>query len=152
MHCKNTLTLIHDNNFSIDDHMMELSVEVQVALHVSKVLQENWNKTMLFILKINFEFLSHFGIIIQILYTFGVYVKKGEKYIYFICKEGKYIVKEKKYTILQMYVYSRDICMGEQYIIIKILVQINKKYLYKRNFEKSEKQSMLLSHSFRKSN
>ena len=34
-------TLIHDNNFSIVDHMMELSTKVQSALHTCKVLQEN---------------------------------------------------------------------------------------------------------------
>ena len=36
MHAKN---LTHDSKFSIDDHMMELLVEVQIALHTSKVLQ-----------------------------------------------------------------------------------------------------------------
>ena len=34
-------TLIHDNNFSIAEHMIELSVEVQVALQTCKVLQDN---------------------------------------------------------------------------------------------------------------
>ena len=31
-------TIIYDNNFSIADHMIELSAEVQVALNTSKVL------------------------------------------------------------------------------------------------------------------
>ena len=34
-------TLIHDNNFSITDHMIELSAEVQVSLQMCKVLQDN---------------------------------------------------------------------------------------------------------------
>jgi hypothetical protein len=55
-------TLIHENNFSIADHMMELSVEVQIVLHTSKVLQENWGKKILLILKVYSNFLSHFGI------------------------------------------------------------------------------------------
>ena len=48
--------------FSIVDHMMELSVEVQITLHATKVLQENWDKTMSLILKVHSKFLSHFGI------------------------------------------------------------------------------------------
>ena len=40
-HIAHAKTLLHDNNFSIVDHMMELSVEVQITLHASKVLQEN---------------------------------------------------------------------------------------------------------------
>ena len=55
-------TLIHDNKFSIADHMIELSIEVHIALHASKVLQENWDKTMSLILKVHSKFLSHFGI------------------------------------------------------------------------------------------
>ena len=73
-------TLTHDNNFSIPDHMMELLVEVQIALHASKVLQENWDKTMVLILKVNYNLLSYFGININILYTFGIYVKRGRRY------------------------------------------------------------------------
>ena len=34
-------TIIHGNNFSIADHMIELSTKVQVALNTSKVLQDN---------------------------------------------------------------------------------------------------------------
>ena len=37
-HIAHVKTLIHDNNFSIADHMMELSTEVQIALHACKVL------------------------------------------------------------------------------------------------------------------
>ena len=55
-------TLIHDNNFSIADHMIELSTKVQVALHTCKVLQENWEKTFPFIIKVHSYFLSHFAI------------------------------------------------------------------------------------------
>lgn len=40
-HIQHAKTLIHDNNFSIADHMMELSEKVQIALHTSKVLQKN---------------------------------------------------------------------------------------------------------------
>ena len=48
--------------------MIELSTKVQIVLHTSKVLQENWDKTMALILKVHSNFLSHFGI----------NVKKGE--------------------------------------------------------------------------
>ena len=37
-HIAHTKAIIHDNNFSIADHMMELSVEVQIALHARKVI------------------------------------------------------------------------------------------------------------------
>ena len=36
-------TLIHDNNFSIVDHMIKLSTEVQIAVNTCKILQENWD-------------------------------------------------------------------------------------------------------------
>ena len=55
-------TLIHDTNFSIADHMIELSAEVQVVLHTCKILQENWDKTLAVILKVHYGFLSHFGV------------------------------------------------------------------------------------------
>ena len=61
-HIEHSKTLIHDNNFSIANHLIELSVEVQVALHTCKVLLENWDKTMALILKVHSDFLSHFGI------------------------------------------------------------------------------------------
>ena len=54
--------LIHDNNFSIVDHMIELSADVQVSLQTYKVLQENWDRTLTLILKVHYEFLSHFGV------------------------------------------------------------------------------------------
>ena len=60
-HIAHSKNLICDNNFSIEDHMIELSVEVQIALHKSKVLQEDWDKTLEIILKVHLEFLSHFG-------------------------------------------------------------------------------------------
>ena len=34
-------SLIHDNDFSITDHMIELSIEVQVVLQTYKYFQEN---------------------------------------------------------------------------------------------------------------
>ena len=61
-HIEHAKTLIHDNIFSIANHMMELLAEVQIALHASKVLQENWDKIMAIILKVHSDFLSHFGI------------------------------------------------------------------------------------------
>ena len=61
-HIVHSKTLIHDNNFSIADHMIELSTEVQIALNTCKILQENWDKTFAVILKVHFEFLSHFGV------------------------------------------------------------------------------------------
>lgn len=61
-HIAHSKTLIHDNNFSIVDHMIELSAEVQNALHTCKALQENWEKTLTLILKVYLDFLSHFGI------------------------------------------------------------------------------------------
>ena len=63
-HIAHAKKLIHDNNFSIVDHMIELSEEVQVAFNISKVLQDNWDKTMALILKVHLDFLSHYGIII----------------------------------------------------------------------------------------
>ena len=74
-------TLIHDNNFSIANHVMKLSTKVQIALHESKLLQENWDNTVVLILKVHSNFLSHFVINLYILYTFGIYVENGEKYI-----------------------------------------------------------------------
>lgn len=52
-HISYAKTLIHHNNFSIDDHMMELLVEVHIALHASHVLQENWDKKVSLILKVH---------------------------------------------------------------------------------------------------
>lgn len=40
---------------------MECLAEVQISLHKSKVLQDNWNKTMEIILKVHNDFLSYFG-------------------------------------------------------------------------------------------
>ena len=61
-HIAYSKTLIHDNNFSIACHMIELSAKVQVALQTYKILQENWDKTLALILKVHFEFLSNFSI------------------------------------------------------------------------------------------
>ena len=61
-HIVHSKTLIHDNNFSIVDHMIELSVEVQFTLQTCKILQENWDRTLALIIKVHSKFLSHFGI------------------------------------------------------------------------------------------
>ena len=58
-HCK---TLVQDNNFSMADHMIQLSVEVHIALSTSQILQNNWDKTLALILKVHEDFLSHFGV------------------------------------------------------------------------------------------
>ena len=52
-HIAHSKTLIHDNNFSIANHMIELLVEVQIALHTCKVLQDNCDKTLEIILKVH---------------------------------------------------------------------------------------------------
>ena len=61
-HIAYSQTLIHDNNFSVADHVIELSAEVQVALSTCKILQENWDKTLQTILKVHSEFIAHFGV------------------------------------------------------------------------------------------
>ena len=61
-HIAYSKTLIHDCNFSIANHMIELSVKVQVALHTYKILQENWDKTLALILKVYSKFISHFSV------------------------------------------------------------------------------------------
>ena len=48
--------------FSIVDHMIELSAEVQISLHTWKVLQENWDKTLALILNVHYDFLSYIGV------------------------------------------------------------------------------------------
>ena len=61
-HISYSKTLLHNNTFSIADHVIELSAEVQVALSTCKFLQENWHKTLQHILQVHSEFISHFGI------------------------------------------------------------------------------------------
>ena len=61
-HISYSKILIHDNNFSIADRMIELSAEVQVSLQTCKFLQDNWDKTLTLILKVHSNFLSHFGV------------------------------------------------------------------------------------------
>ena len=58
-HCK---TLTQDQSFSIADHMIELSAEVQIALSTCQILQDSWDNTLATILKVHQEFLSHFGV------------------------------------------------------------------------------------------
>ena len=61
-HIAHSRTLIHDNNFSVADHMIELSTEIHIALSSNKILQENWDKTLALILEVHSDFLSHFEI------------------------------------------------------------------------------------------
>ena len=63
-HIAHAKTLIHDNNFSVVDHLIELAAEIQVAIHTSHVLQDTWDKTVNLIFKVHSDFLSHFGITI----------------------------------------------------------------------------------------
>lgn len=49
-HIAYSKTLIHDNNFSVADHVIELSAEVQVTLSTCKILQDNWDKMLQLIL------------------------------------------------------------------------------------------------------
>ncbi|WP_044909040.1 hypothetical protein, partial [[Clostridium] innocuum] len=60
-HIEHSKTLIHDNQFSIADHMIELSAEVQIAIQTCKILQENWDRTLALIMKVHSDFLSNFG-------------------------------------------------------------------------------------------
>ena len=61
-HITYSKSLVQDNNFSIVDHMIHLSTEVQVTLHTCKILQDNWDKTLALILKVHSNFHSHFGV------------------------------------------------------------------------------------------
>ena len=60
-HCK---TLVQDQNFSVADHMIHLSAEVQIALSTFQILQENWDNKFSIIIKVHQDFLSHFGVTI----------------------------------------------------------------------------------------
>ncbi|GLJ20075.1 hypothetical protein SUGI_0364220 [Cryptomeria japonica] len=61
-HIIHSKTLIHDNNFSVAEHVIELSAKVQVALSICTILQENWDKTLAHIKQVHSEFISHFNI------------------------------------------------------------------------------------------
>ena len=61
-HIENCKTLIQDQTFSVADHMIQLSAEVQVALSACQILQDSWDNTLATILKVHHEFLSHFGV------------------------------------------------------------------------------------------
>ena len=61
-HIAYSKTLIHDNNFSVADHVIELSAEAQVALSTCKILQDNWDKTLQLILQVHSQFITHFGV------------------------------------------------------------------------------------------
>ena len=60
-HCK---ILVQDHNFSIADHMIQLSTEVQIALSTYQILQQTWDNTFATILKVHQDFISHFGVTI----------------------------------------------------------------------------------------
>ncbi|GLJ25488.1 hypothetical protein SUGI_0488040 [Cryptomeria japonica] len=45
-HITHSKTLIHDNNFSVAEHVIELSAKVQVALSICTILQGNWDNTL----------------------------------------------------------------------------------------------------------
>ena len=49
-HIKNCKSLIKDQNFSVADHMIQLSAEVQVALSACQILQDSWDNTLATIL------------------------------------------------------------------------------------------------------
>ena len=58
-HCK---SLVQDQNFSVADHMIQLSAKVQIALSACQILQESWDNTFATILKVHQDFLCHFGV------------------------------------------------------------------------------------------
>ena len=60
-HCK---TLIQEQNFSVADHLIQLSAKVQISLSTYQVLQQSWDSTLATILKVHQDFLSHFGVAI----------------------------------------------------------------------------------------
>ncbi|GLJ12451.1 hypothetical protein SUGI_0191030 [Cryptomeria japonica] len=45
-HITHSKTLIHDNSFSVAEHVIELSAKVQVALCICTILQGNWDNTL----------------------------------------------------------------------------------------------------------
>ncbi|GLJ12321.1 hypothetical protein SUGI_0188670 [Cryptomeria japonica] len=61
-HITHSKTLIHDNSFSVAEHVIELSAKVQVALSICTILQENWDKTLAHIKQVHSEFISRFNI------------------------------------------------------------------------------------------
>lgn len=61
-HIAHSKTLVQDNNFLVEKNMIQLSIEVQIALHTCQIFQENWDKILSLILKVHAKFLSHFGV------------------------------------------------------------------------------------------
>ncbi|GLJ04869.1 hypothetical protein SUGI_0005160 [Cryptomeria japonica] len=61
-HITHSKTLIHDNSFSVAEHVIELSAKVQVALSICTILQENWDKTLAHIKQVHSDFISHSNI------------------------------------------------------------------------------------------
>ena len=137
-------TLIHDNNFSIADQMIKLSVEVQIALHTCKVLQENWDKTLALILKVHFEFLSYIGVFVQIILNkpLALFSKRGRNKVYKRKKmyrwRNRIYRRNKVHNIDSMYIYL--LCTlygGESWKVKKRRV-----YTYKDKFWKISKNSI----------
>ena len=63
-HIAHVKSLVQDQNFSIADHIIQLLVELQIALSTCQILQETWANTFATILKVHQDFLSHFGLTI----------------------------------------------------------------------------------------
>ncbi|GLJ37764.1 hypothetical protein SUGI_0767470 [Cryptomeria japonica] len=61
-HITHSKTLIHDNSFSVAEHVIELSAKVQVALSICTILQGNWDNTLAHIKQVHSEFISRFNI------------------------------------------------------------------------------------------
>ncbi|GLJ42621.1 hypothetical protein SUGI_0883280 [Cryptomeria japonica] len=59
-HITHSKTLIHDNSFSVAEHIIELSAKVQVALSICTILQGNWDNTLAHIKQLPSSKL-HFG-------------------------------------------------------------------------------------------
>lgn len=75
VHCK---SLIQEQNFSVANHLIQLSPDVQIALSTCQILQQTWDNSYSTILKVHHEFLSHFGVTIQSVYfILWHYCEKG---------------------------------------------------------------------------
>ncbi|GLJ47583.1 hypothetical protein SUGI_1004850 [Cryptomeria japonica] len=48
-HIAHSKTLIHDNSFSVAEHVIELSAKVQVVVSICTILQGNWDNTLTYI-------------------------------------------------------------------------------------------------------
>ena len=91
-HCN---TLVQDQNFSVADHMIQLSAEGQVALSTAKFCK----RLGIMLLPPSSRYIKIFYLTLVLPYrnciqSFGIIVKKGERYLYTIAKRGRdiYIV------------------------------------------------------------